>query len=145
VLFRYSPEGADPQEWDFQPGKLLSPESEAIEKVTGLYLPAWQEAAVEGSQRALRAFLWVMLKRLQPTLKFEQVVVAADEMELVFTDDEIADVLAEIHKERVKGTLNEDQSQAAETFAAMYEERHGTPWAPSESTDEVEGEDPKAE
>jgi hypothetical protein len=80
-------------------------------------------------------------------LKFEQVVVAADEMELVFTDDEVSAVLDELHAQRVKGTLTEEQSQAGETFAALYEERHGTPWTPpADATDDDEpvDEDPKA-
>lgn len=160
MKFIYRPDGTEPQEWPFEPGKLLSPESEAIEKVTGLYLPAWQEAAGEGSQRALRAFLWVMLKRKQPTLKFDQVVVSASEMELVWELDDCEPVLAELHAEQVKrGTLSDEKRATLEFFANVYEDLAGEPWTAPEidqvedgdaepalvAPADVEGEAPKAE
>lgn len=155
MKFIYQPEGAQAQEWPFQPGKLLSPESEAIEKVTGLYLPAWQEAVAEGSQRAMRAFLWVMLKRQQSTLKFDQLQVAADEMEVVYETEDAERVMTALEADRAKRPLNEDETAAYEVYGALYEELAGKPWKsaqPADDEDETdgdegsdEGEGPKAE
>jgi hypothetical protein len=140
MKFIYKPEGVEPMEFDFAPGKLRSPEAEAIEKVTGLYLPAWQEAAGEGSQRALRAFLWVMLKRKQPTLKFDQVDVAADEMELVWETDEVETVIKSVYAERAKGPLSDEQTATLETFCAIYEDLTGEAWTAPEESPEDDGE-----
>ena len=57
MIFTYRPEGADVREWSFRVGKLLSPESEAIEKVTGLYIPQFKDALENGSHAAARRYV----------------------------------------------------------------------------------------
>lgn len=92
----YKPEGAEPKVWIFKPGKLLSAEAEAIEDVTGMSYMAAGEALDTGRMKALRAFVWIFLKRDTPTLRFDQVEICLDDLELDMDDDEKADALAEL-------------------------------------------------
>jgi hypothetical protein len=49
---------------------LLMSECIAIEKVTGLTWSEWESAVSSGSMSALKAGLWVAVKRKQPELRF---------------------------------------------------------------------------
>lgn len=85
----YQPEGVEtPKEWDFKPGRMLSPEMGAIEKHTGMLFPEWVEKFQRGSTLAIHAFLYVMLKRENPTLKFDDVVFCLDEVSFDLSDEE---------------------------------------------------------
>lgn len=59
---------------DFDPGKLLNVEAIAIERKTGLTLMAVLAGMATGSMTAITAAVWVMRKRANPKLMFEQVV-----------------------------------------------------------------------
>jgi hypothetical protein len=52
--------------------KLLISECIAVEKVTGLTWSEWEEAVAKGSMTALKAGLWVAVKREQPELRFSE-------------------------------------------------------------------------
>lgn len=76
MIVRYTPEGAEPQQWTFQPGKLDSLEAEAIEEVGGAAWASYYEFGqklLNGSAKAQRAILWTMLRRAQPKLRFDEV------------------------------------------------------------------------
>ena len=49
---------------------LLMSECIAIEKVTGFTWSEWETAVTSGSMSALKAGLWVAVKRKQPELRF---------------------------------------------------------------------------
>ncbi|GAA4358403.1 hypothetical protein [Angustibacter luteus] len=89
MIVTYTPEGGEAHEWSFNPGKLLSPEAEAIERVTGWnYRTDFADKLLRGSALALRALIWVLLKRADPKLKFTDVEYAQDEADVNFDADE---------------------------------------------------------
>jgi hypothetical protein len=91
----WTPEDGEPREWLFQPRKLLSPEAEAIEDVGGATwdnFPAFTEKLAHSNMKALRAALWVMRKRTEPRLRFDQVVIRVGEVDLDLDDEERADL-----------------------------------------------------
>lgn len=66
MLLTWSPEGTAPQEFVFRPEKLLSPEAELIERIGGDDWDNYEEFGAQffkGKRRALRAALWIMLRR----------------------------------------------------------------------------------
>ena len=86
--FVYTPEGATPKSWDFDPMRMLSAEVEVIERKTGMTFKQWNEALTEFSFTALHGLLFVYLKREIPTLKWEDVVFMASELDIEADDDE---------------------------------------------------------
>ena len=87
----YTPEGAEKQEFDFVPQKLMSPEAEAIESVGGSAWDSFDDFGVlfmKRNMRAKRAALWIMLKRQQPTLKFKDLEISVGSIEIDYDDDE---------------------------------------------------------
>lgn len=84
----YTPEGADPRSWDFDPMKLMSAECMAIEKLTRLtYVEALNQLS-RGSMTAIHAVLYVLMKRTLPTLTPSEVQFSLDEIDLVQEDDD---------------------------------------------------------
>ena len=88
MKFVYAPEGVDPREWDFDPGKMMNPEAEAIERDTGMTFKNWVDAVMDESTTAVHALLWVLLKRQDPTLRYEQVQFAYDDWDFTMSREE---------------------------------------------------------
>jgi hypothetical protein len=97
----YQPEGEAAQEFVYQPTKLLSPEAEAIEKIgRGGWWDSYDEfgiAFMKGNMRAKRAVLFIMLKRQNPGIRFEDISFAPTEL-LVAWDDEEQQLIREAIK-----------------------------------------------
>lgn len=88
----YTPEDGEKREFSFRPQQYMSPEIEALEDVGGDAWDSFDEFAIKfwkGNRRAYRAALWLMLKREDPTLKFRDLVVRVDEIQVDFEDDEL--------------------------------------------------------
>lgn len=88
MQFVYKAEGIEPRRWEFQPYKLMSPEAELIERRTGMAFSDWARVVTEGSMIALRALLFVLLKRTDPTLKWEQLQFSMSEVDFELDDEE---------------------------------------------------------
>jgi hypothetical protein len=89
VFLVYQPDGSDePTRWPYNPRKLMSAEREAIERRTGMTFAEFTAAVLKGSSVARRALLWVMLKRDHPTLKYDTVDFAWDELKLEYSKQE---------------------------------------------------------
>jgi hypothetical protein len=79
----YTPEGGPEQVFDFQPDMLMSFEAEWLEEAGGTQ---WETAAEwaakfdRGSMRAIRAALWIMLRRQDPKLRLSDLVVRLNEL-----------------------------------------------------------------
>jgi hypothetical protein len=69
------------EEYDLS--RLTIVEAEAIEKVTGLKM---SEVAEAGTASALRAMVWVAMKRKQPDLAFRDVDFVLEEVEVESED-----------------------------------------------------------
>lgn len=89
MYFIYKPEGAEPKRWKFDPTKLMSPEAEAIERLCGMTFGEWVDAVGRTSITALHGLLYVMLKREQPTLTYDQVQFCLDDIDLELEDDDV--------------------------------------------------------
>jgi hypothetical protein len=112
MKFIYSPEGADVETWDYEPDKLMSPEAEAIERVTGMTFGEWKNAVLRDSMRAIRALLWVYLKRTRPTLKFDEVQFSMAEVALEMDDDEKRQIIEAADKMIADGEEVSDEQLA---------------------------------
>lgn len=144
MQFVYKPTGAPEQRWDFNPDKLMSPEAEAIERLTGTTFGKWVEDIKAGSMLALRAYLWVMLKRKEPTLKADQVQFSFSEVDLEPSRDELETAREELQAKVDAGAAAADE---VELLAGVVERLASMPDAPTPTVDEHEAApegDPKA-
>ena len=135
MQFTYTPEGAEPTHWPFEPRKMLNAEAEAIERKTGLPFAEWVELVQQGHMGATHALLWVLLKRERPTLKYDEVVFSYSEVGLTYTDDETRRMLADLD-ERAKGPegITEFEADIAERLRASLTE--SDPDADDEAADD---------
>jgi hypothetical protein len=112
----YKPEGTEePRRWKYQPKKLMSPERELLEKLTGKNFTEFTVDVQKGNSRCRRALLFVYLKRDHPTLKFDDVDFAWDELtlehskgELILMRDQLPDSVDPEQLEAVRAKLNEE-------------------------------------
>lgn len=87
----YRPDDSDQQEFIFRPGELTNAEAEMIEDVGGGAWDTWEEFSRKfmlGGVRALRAGLWVCLRKQNPRLRFVDVSFRIDQVECDLEDDE---------------------------------------------------------
>lgn len=87
----YEPHDGERQEFPFDLFLLLSVEAEAVEEL-GPWdtYSEWGQKLLVGHRRAIRALLWIMLRRTKPDLDFDDVSVVVDELRLFFPEDEAA-------------------------------------------------------
>lgn len=153
--FTYSPEGAEPRSWPYEPNRMMNAETEAIERKTGMGFAEWQHKVEAGSTLAIHGLLWVLLKRKDPTLRWEQVEFCMADVALDYDDDE-----AELIRQSLAETLREG-GQLTDGELELLEVLGGVPETPDpaevdtplnlDDTDEngdqpdVEDEGPKAE
>jgi hypothetical protein len=64
----------DGEVFEFDAAKITNVEGMAVEKATGLLYNEWARAVDAGSMLARTALVWVVRKRLDPALKFDDVV-----------------------------------------------------------------------
>lgn len=112
MIITYTPDDAEPQMWNFKPDRMLATEAEAIEKKTGLRFAEWAEALQHGSAIALRAMLWILLKRTEPTLQFGDVDFALGSLGLDLDEDE---------KRTARDALNADIDMSDEDKQKMLD------------------------
>lgn len=120
----YQPEGTDePKRWPYNPRKLMSAEREAIERRCGMTFAEFTQAVLKGSSLARRALLWVLLKREHPTMKFDDVEFAWDELKLEYSKQEYGQMIEDASdnpqlsgeaRVSVLQTLREEQATAIE-------------------------------
>lgn len=89
----YRPEGQDePKRWRYNPRKIMSAERENIERLTGRNWSEFTKDVVQGSSICRRALLYTFQKREHPTIKFDDVDFAWDELELEYTRGELIQI-----------------------------------------------------
>jgi hypothetical protein len=125
VYLVYQPEGTEePQRFPYKPQKLMTVEREVLERRSGQDFADFTKGVLNGNAVCRRALLWVMLKRAHPTLKFEDVDFAWDELKLEYSKQEyelMRDQLIEA------GTARPEQIDAInrEIATAIDEESEG--------------------
>lgn len=86
----YKPEGdEEPRRWKYNPRKIMSAERENIERLTGRNWTEFTKEVVQGSSLCRRALLFTFQKREHPTLKFDDIDFAWDELELAYSKGEL--------------------------------------------------------
>ena len=118
MFFVYKPEGAQERRWEFEPTKLMSPEAEAIERNTGMTYQQWTQAVRDGSMLALHGLLYVMLKRTEPTLKWESVQFCLDSVDFELDDDETAEAIANLETAATQRPLTPAEEALLENLKA---------------------------
>jgi len=122
VYLVYKPEGTEePQRWKYQPKKLMSPERELLEKLTSKNFSEFTVDVQKGNSRCRRALLYVYLKRQHPTLKFDDVDFAWDELtlehskgELLLMREQLADSVPPEQLDAVRAKLDAEIEVAFE-------------------------------
>lgn len=124
MRFTYKPEGATKaRSWPFEPLKLMSPEAEAVERLTGMPFNKWVEQVQEGSVTAIHGLLWVLLRRDNPTLKYDAVQFSMGEVDFVLDAEERAAVRKALAAVVAGGgQLDEDQQGLLEQIDAQEAE-----------------------
>ena len=87
----YTPEDGQRQVFEYKPGRLRSSEAVAIERAGD---GSWESYSEFGSKllnsnrEALRALLWLMLRRTDPNLQLDQVDPMVEELDLDWDEEE---------------------------------------------------------
>ncbi|MGW4102312.1 hypothetical protein [Streptomyces sp. NPDC004976] len=123
MLLVYSPEGSEePKRWKYNPRKIMSAEREWIERRTERHWADFTKDVVQGNSLCRRALLYVFLKREHPTVKWDDVDFAWDELKLEYTKAE----LIEIRKAAGDATVGEERelvlAKLDEDIAAAFED-----------------------
>ncbi|MGP4084180.1 hypothetical protein [Streptomyces sp. KR55] len=89
----YKPEGSDePKRWRYQPKKLMSAEREMLERRTDRNFTQFTQDVVKGNSQCRRALLFMYLKREHPTIRYEDVDFAWDELTLEHSKGELIEM-----------------------------------------------------
>ena len=80
-------DGDERQTYDCDFNKLLNAEFIAIERLTGLTLTGVAQGLMEASAMTVTALVWVLRRRQEPTLRFDQVEFKMADMELEEVDE----------------------------------------------------------
>ncbi|MFJ9243812.1 hypothetical protein [Streptomyces sp. NPDC101776] len=120
----YQPEGTEePQKFLYKPQKLMSPEREALERRSRQDFADFTKAVLNGNALCRRALLWVMLKRQHPTLKFEDVDFAWDELKLEYSKQEYELMRAQM---LAKGNVDPEQLEQLDAEIATAVDEQAT-------------------
>jgi hypothetical protein len=79
------------EEYDFEPGRLMSSEADAIEDLKQAKWDTFEEFGqmfLKGSTRAHKAALWIMKRRNDPTIKFTDLDYPLTALKVSLTDAE---------------------------------------------------------
>lgn len=86
----YQPEGStEPTRFKYNPRKLMSAEREMLERKTGKDFSDFTSAVLSGNSLCRRALLYMYLKRDHPTIKWDEVDFAWDELKLEYSKQEL--------------------------------------------------------
>ncbi|MFI1001984.1 hypothetical protein ACIP10_15320 [Streptomyces galbus] len=89
----YQPEGqAEATRWTYNPRRMMSAEREWIERRTERTWSEFTKDVVQGSSLCRRALLYVFLKREHPTIRWDDVDFAWDELKLEYTKAELVEI-----------------------------------------------------
>jgi hypothetical protein len=97
----YKPDDDKPaQVYDFEPSKLLSAEAEAIEDLKARWdtFEEFGQLFLKGNAKAHRAALWVMMRRVNPAVRFEDLNYPLAALRITFSDEESEKFIESIRK-----------------------------------------------
>lgn len=85
MQFVYKPSGtpeAKWKRWDFAPAKMSNRDAEALEDLTDWTFLEWQQKLFAGSVRAVHAYLYLLLRKDDAKLKYDDVEFTDEEYDL---------------------------------------------------------------
>jgi hypothetical protein len=130
----YRPDGQDVQRWIFDARKIRQGEMEAVERRTGWpFATEFLLNLQKGDSRARKALLWIMLRRQHPTLKYEDVDFANDEVVLEYDRAELAEQRRSIEQSSV--ISEEERALALEMIDAQMANAPAAPGKAPQPTD----------
>lgn len=134
IKVTYKPEGVEPKVWRVDPSRdIKASEYIAMQKISGLRgMEDLSEGLARADVLAIKALLWLLLKREMSTLSWDLLDFTLDEVDLD-SDMEPGEVLRRLEALEAQGTL----SEAGEAALKRLREQ-GVEAAP------VSEEDPKA-
>jgi hypothetical protein len=94
------------QTYEYRHGKLLNVEFGAMERVSGLIGRDLEQALDKGGQNAMQALIWVLRKRQEPALRFEQVVFNLEDLSVEVVNDDGSPLDDDDEGERVEPSSN---------------------------------------
>ncbi|MGW1796952.1 hypothetical protein ACWCQN_13295 [Streptomyces sp. NPDC001984] len=120
----YKPEGSEePKRWKYQPKRLMSAEREMLEKYTGRDFTDFSQAVLKGNSKCRRALLYLFQKREHPTLKFDDVDFAWDELDLEHSKGELILMRDQLTEDSVPpGQLEAVRAKLDEEIAQAFED-----------------------
>ncbi|MFC4611154.1 hypothetical protein ACFO9E_25670 [Streptomyces maoxianensis] len=130
MILIYEPQGGERRTWNLKEIRFMSSEAETVERSTGL---EWQEAkarVVKGSMLALRAIVWVLVKRDEPSLRYTQFDPAETEIGVDFDTEEWAVV-----RDEIANSPDMDDEQRAAALAQIDAEAAGAEATEPETDD----------
>lgn len=68
----YSPEGAEPRSWEFDPEGCDIEEAELIEDASGVTYGEWADLLSRGSAKAIRSLVFACMRRDHPALEYAE-------------------------------------------------------------------------
>ena len=77
--------------WEISPKDILNVEAIAVKKRTGLDFQDWMNALGEFNAEAITALVWIARKRVEPTLKFDDVAFPLSSIEFELSEEEKAE------------------------------------------------------
>jgi hypothetical protein len=126
VYLIYQPEGSeDPQRWWYDPNRLMAPEREKIEELTGLDFGDFTKKVIGKNSKCRRALLFVFLKRSHPTLKFGDVDFSWQELRMEFSKEELAAGWEKVKDDLSAAELVEQQAGFDQAYAEAPEAPEG--------------------
>lgn len=105
----------DGQSYDLDIGALRNDECIALERACDLTLSEWSDRLKRGSMLATTAAIWLIRRRSEPGLKFDDVVFDLGDFDLKLSDDEKRTALASLKGEQREAfleSLPEDEREA---------------------------------
>jgi hypothetical protein len=118
MQFVYKPEGVEPKSWEFKPERMLSAECIEIEKRTGWDYSDWLERFKRANMGAIQAYLYVMLRREEHGLKYDDVSFCLEEVAFEPSPEELSDARARLEEKRdAEGLTDSEASTLAQLVA----------------------------
>lgn len=122
MIVIYTPDSGNKQQWTFEIDELPSRDAEDIEEATGLLFDDWRWRVQAGGAKAQRALLWVLLRRENSRLRFEEISYRVGELSVQYTIEELRDLLAQAEKQ---SAVTEEQRQQLRDYVAEAEREAG--------------------
>lgn len=112
MILIYRPEGGDEQRFDFDLSRCRVKEREAVEKRTEMAWGAFKAGLAEENTTALRGLLWMMLRRVHPTYRWDDVDFSDEELTVVITAADYRRTRAEVEASTQLSQADKDEALA---------------------------------